>query len=465
MSPKVFEAVDRAATLNLLDAYVRIPTISSQITPDMVAQVQAFWHDLGLDFELMWPSNPISSHINNPALFAQVEASRPGAPTLLLYGHWDVQPTGDPEEWRWHDQPCPPFEPTYFVDDTYVGRNPAEVTERVERDELDRVTLIARGSADNKGQHLANILGVLGAKRQGQLAWNVKILLDGEEEAGSPNLASIVQTHRAQLSADFMVGSDGPKSDNRPTLLLGVRGLLAVTVRSSNGTNRLLHSGNYGNVTPNPVLPLTRLLDEMEAAVKEMSQASESFRQGIARYFDTSGPDFARYAPFLHPTFNINSFISEGATRGQRRTIIPGWAEASVDVRLTPGLSPRQVYATLEALTAKANRDASGIEFSIVSHSACAASYTSPEREGYAWLKGVAERFWQQDLRVIPLLGGTLPNDVFTDDLGLASYWLPAANSNNRQHDTNEHFVLEHFFKQQEFYSMLASTPYSAAQR
>jgi acetylornithine deacetylase/succinyl-diaminopimelate desuccinylase-like protein len=446
-------------SLQLLDTYLKIPTISSQITPEMTAQVQEFWRGLGLEFELLWPEVPTNPNLSNPVLFTEVPADVPDAPTILLYGHWDVQPTGDLEKWRWNEVESPPFAPTYFLNEDFLGRSPAEVLDKVPRERLGEVTLVGRGSADNKGQHLANILGVLRAKAEGQLQWNVKILLDGEEEVGSPNLNAIVQTHRERLKANFMVGSDGPKSDNQPTLLLGVRGLLAVIVRCENTSGRMLHSGNYGNVVPNPVLPLAHLLEQMAQIVREIGEEDKRFREEVDRHFPKDAPDRPRFEPFLLPTFNVNSLMTEGATSGQRRTIIPSWVEASIDVRLTPGLVPSEIYQQLVLLTENANQiGGDKLKFSIKQQSACAASYTSPEREGYSWLKKATENFWKEDIRVIPLLGGTLPNDVFTDGLGLASYWLPAANSNNRQHDTNEHFVLEHFLRQQEFYASLMTT-------
>lgn len=448
-------------SLGLLDKYLRIPTVSNEITPEMVEHVRAFWQALGLALEPLWAAQPATTKIQNPALYGEVRADTPDAPTLLLYGHWDVQPAGDLSQWRWHEQTSPPFEPTYFLDERFLGHDPAAVLAGLTASELPGALVVARGSADNKGQHLANLLVVLRAKAAGKLKWNVKVILDGEEEVGSPNLKAIVETHRAKLAADFMVGSDGPKSDNRPTLLLGVRGLLMIEVTCRNTSNRMLHSGNYGNVVPNPVLPLARLLDRMAEAAAEMGQASADFRQEVDKFFPRDLPDRRYYDPFLYPTFNINSFSSQGATgkNDQRRTILPGWAEASVDVRLTPGLDPQAVYARLAGLVEAAQT--TDLVFEIVQQSACAASYTSPEREGYSWLKANMEKYWQTDMRVIPLLGGTLPGDAFTDGLGLAAYWLPAANSNNRQHDTNEHFVLEHFFRQQEFYEQLVCTGYN----
>jgi acetylornithine deacetylase/succinyl-diaminopimelate desuccinylase-like protein len=453
--------IAKATALKLLDSYIRIPTISSQITDATVNTAKEFWRGLGLEFEELYPAERGKSFVNNPALFTVVAADVENAPTILLYGHWDVQPTGDLSKWVWNEQSCPPFEPTYFVNNQFVGSSVEDVLQNVSVADLGKVLMVGRGGADNKGQHLANILGVLGAKQAGRLKWQVKIILDGEEETGSPNLRGIMEHNREKLQADFMVGSDGPKSDNFPTLLLGVRGLLAVIVRCQNGSGRMLHSGNYGNVVPSPVLPLSRLLDEMNSAVIEIGKADDSFRQHVDQFFGKVSPDRARYEPFLFPYFNINSLMTEGATQGQRRTIIPSWAEASVDVRLTPELDPAVVFAKLAELTGRANRDNIGLQFSIELRSATAASYTSPEREGFGWLKAQVDKFWGEGVRLFPLLGGTLPNDVFTDGMGLAAYWLPAANSNNRQHDTNEHFIMEHFFRQQDFYADLLSTEYT----
>ncbi|MDB5078564.1 MAG: hypothetical protein JWP00_488 [Chloroflexi bacterium] len=450
-------------SLGLLDKYLRIPTVSNEITAGTVEQVRAFWKDLGLDLEPIWAAKPTTEKVLNPALYGEVPADQPGARTLLLYGHWDVQPAGDLTQWRWREQSSPPFEPTYFLDERYLGHDPAKVLAELTQAELPDALVVARGSADNKGQHLANLLGVLRAKAAGTLQWNVKVILDGEEEVGSPNLKAIVDTHRDKLQADFMVGSDGPKSDNRPTLLLGVRGLLMVEVTCRNTSNRMLHSGNYGNVVPNPALPLAKLLDQMVEAAKDMGEFSAGFRGEVDKFFPKDLPDRRFYDPFLYPTFNINSFSTQGATSkgGQRRTIIPGWAEANIDVRLTPGIDPDALYTRLVELVEAANKQATDLVFEINQSSSCAASFTAPDRIGFDWLKTNMEKYWESELRVIPLLGGTLPSDAFTDGLGLAAYWVPAANSNNRQHDTNEHFVLEHYFRQQEFYERLVSTPYA----
>ena len=121
--------------------------------------------------------------------------------------------------WTWQGVPCEPFVPTYFLDGRAV--EPRLIGDQA----LDDLMLVGRGGADNKGQHLSNILGAMDAVRAGAAQWKVKIILDGEEEHGSPNLAAIARAHRDRLAADVLIGSDGPKQKFAPTLVMGVRGL------------------------------------------------------------------------------------------------------------------------------------------------------------------------------------------------------------------------------------------------
>src|SRR5688500_11954797 len=234
----------RQHALALLDRYVRIRTLTRHVTAELVAEVRAFWRDLGLTLEPIGPANGAGT----PALCGEIPGPR-GAKTVLVYGHYDVQPTGDLTRWRWEEVPCDPWVPTYFRD-----RRPCDPRTLDDRS-LDEVIQVVRGGADNKGQHLSNILGALDAARAGQLAWNIKIILDGEEEHGSPNLGPIAEAHRERLAADLLIASDGPQQKNRPTLVMGVRRLLGVELTAENGQRSSVHSSNYGNVVPNPVLP------------------------------------------------------------------------------------------------------------------------------------------------------------------------------------------------------------------
>jgi acetylornithine deacetylase/succinyl-diaminopimelate desuccinylase-like protein len=431
--------------VDLLDRYLRIPTVSRHVTPELLADVRAFWHDVGLEFEALG----LEEREATPALYAEI-AGPPNAPTLLLYGHYDVQPTGDLTRWTWEGVACPPFAPTYFD-----GQAPVD-PRSMDDAGLARLLVVARGGADNKGQHLANVLGALDAARDGTLAWTVKIILDGEEEHGSPHLAAIARAHRARLGAHVLVGSDGPRQKNAPTLVMGVRGLLGVTLTADNGQPASVHSGNYGNIVPNPVLPLARLIEDLERHVRALATERATFRDEATKAF-TKWKDAAVWSPYLWPTVNVNHFATDGTSAEQRRTIIPATARARLDIRLTPD-TPLEAVETIvrETVTDHEGRTA-GISFT-VSVSGQPASYTSPARPEFEWLLRLLGEEPDTEPVALPILGGTLPAWVFTDLLGIPSFWLPSAQSDNRQHDVNEHYRLGRFFGQTDLYRRIAST-------
>jgi acetylornithine deacetylase/succinyl-diaminopimelate desuccinylase-like protein len=370
---------------------------------------------------------------------------------MLLYGHYDVQPTGDVDQWVWHGVQCPPFEPTYFVD----GRQVDPVT--LGDEELDGVTMVARGGCDNKGQHIANILGALDAARAGTLQWTVKVILDGEEESGSPHLQEICVRHRDLLRAEVLIGSDGPKQANQPTLTMGVRGLLGVDLYADNGRPASLHSGNYGNIVPNPVLPLARLVAEIEGRVREYAEAHDGFRQEAVQVF-AEWSDRAVWKPFLWPTTNINHLMTDGASPELFRTIIPRTAHARIDVRLTPDTPPDAVWGIIERAVESHTKQTEGITFRAVTSKNTPSSYTSPARPEFEWLLRLMREQGEGEPVAMPMVGGTLPNYVFTDVLGIPSFWMPAANTDNQQHDINEHYVLRHYFSQTRLYERIVSS-------
>lgn len=475
---------DPHACLAVLDRYIRIPTVSRMVTAEQVEAVRAFWRDLGLELQPLLPP----SGAGTPALFGEVRGDRPG-PTILLYGHYDVQPPGDLDGWRWGGRACDPWTPAYFMSgagagsqgagsrsagrqgavgegaagegagsspvadapDAQVNDEPVE-PQRLAADELSRVLLVARGGCDNKGQHLGNVLGVLAARQAGTLPGVVKVLLDGEEEHGSPNLAAIATRHRDLLAADLLIGSDGPKLRGEPTVVLGCRGLLGVELRAENGRGASVHSGNYGNVVASPVYPLARLLAALPERVAAVAQRHTAFRDAALAAFGEL-PERASWEPFLLPTTNVNGLLSEGVDRRLTRTIIPGWALAKIDVRLTPDTPPDEVLAAIEAARGEEADRSAGVTLSLRGSEAVPPSYTPPDRPEFAAIVNATRAYWGREPVVVPLVGGTLPNYVFTDLLSLPSYWLPGAQPDNRQHDVNEHYLLEHFFHQPAWYA------------
>jgi len=440
-----FRAGSRHERLSLLDRYVRIPTVSRGVTPEMVDAVRALWREQGLELETLLPDGGDAT----PALYGEIPGP-PGAPVLLLYGHYDVQPTGDVGLWRWEGTACAPFEPAYFAGGRRVdpGSLPAAA--------LDGVTMVARGGADNKGQHLANALGALDAARAGTLAWRVKILLDGEEEHGSPNLPAIVRRQRERLAADVVICSDGPKQRNRPTLVMGVRGLLGVDLLAENGQPGAVHSGNYGNIVANPVLPVARLVADIDARVREWAEKHDGFRREAEAVFSRWQGE-AVWAPYLWPTVNVNHLATEGTSAAQRRTIVPRAVQARLDVRLTPD-TPLEAVEELVRQAVAAHAASGGPVRVTARLAGQPPSYTSPSRPEFPWLLGLLAAQGEGEPVALPILGGTLPTHVFTATLGVPVFLLPSANSDNRQHDVNEHYVLRHFFAQTSLYERIASS-------
>jgi acetylornithine deacetylase/succinyl-diaminopimelate desuccinylase-like protein len=449
----------------LLDRYTRIPTISRRVTPEMVEQVRALWREQGLELEPLFPPGgaaptggwgrnatpPEYGERGTPCLYGEIPGP-PGAPTVLLYGHYDTQPTGDLAKWVWNGVPCPPFEPVWFLDGAPAP--PAAVAET----DLDRLLMVARGGCDNKGQHMANILGALDAARAGTLQWHVKVLLEGEEESGSPTLRELVAHHRERLAADICIGSDGPKQRNRPTIVMGVRGLLGVDIVAENSAPASVHSGNYGNIVPNPFLPLARLVEDIGLRVRAYAEQHDAFRREAAEVF-AEWSDKAMWKPFLWPTNNVNSLISDGASPEQRRTIIPRSIHARMDIRLTTDTPPAAVRAIVEETAAdhRGPAAAEGITFHVETGGDYPASYTSPRHPAFDWLLAkMAED--GEEVIALPTLGGSLPAHVFTETLGLPTFWLPAANTDNQQHDINEHYILKHFFQQTALYARIVSS-------
>ncbi|HZU75974.1 MAG TPA: M20/M25/M40 family metallo-hydrolase [Dehalococcoidia bacterium] len=427
--------------VTLLERYVRIRTLSGAIDAALVDDVRVFWRGLGIELA------PLVSgqEGETPALFAEIAGRRPG-PVVLLYGHYDVQPTGDLTAWRWGARPLDPWEPVCFINETVVQ------ADKLGEDDLRRAVMLGRGAADNKGQHLANILGVLDAQAAGTLLGTVKILLDGEEERGSPSLPAIADRHRDLLRADLLIGSDGPKQNNAPTIVLGCRGLLGVELRADNGRGQSLHSGNYGNIAPNPVLPLARLLAALPERIDAVARRHGDFKRSVlAAFAEASGRE--AWEPFLDPTTNVNGIISEGVTPGRRRTIIPNWALATVDIRLTPDTPIGEVAQAIEDARREEMARSRDVSVTARHNWGTPPSYTPPARPEFGGIVAATRSYWGTEPMIVPLLGGTLPAYVFTEMLGMPAYWLPAAQSNNRQHDVNEHLALDHFLRQPGWYA------------
>jgi acetylornithine deacetylase/succinyl-diaminopimelate desuccinylase-like protein len=361
----------------------------------------------------------------------------PGKPTVLIYGHYDVQPPEPLDQWL-----SPPFEPTV-------------------RDGK----LFARGAGDNKGQIFAQIAAARAwLEVESHLPVNVKFLIEGEEETGSPHLPSFVAEHRDLLAADLAYTSDGPVHDDaHPQVVYGVRGLLYVELRAR-GASHDLHSGNWGGLVPNPAWTLVQLLatmrdregrvtipgfyDDVRLATPAVAAAIANMPIDTRAALATVGlkqlpppADLGYFERLMTtPTLNIAGFTSGYGGHGTK-TVIPSTAVVKMDMRLVPDQRADDVFARFQA-----HVERYAPEVDVYRLGSMEPSYT-PLEHPYASLvrRAVATGFGHQPIDV-PLLGGSLPDAVFTQTLGLPSFLVPYANADERNHAPNENIEVARFF-------------------
>ncbi|HKK92323.1 MAG TPA: dipeptidase [Longimicrobiales bacterium] len=321
--------------------FLRIPSVSAKSEHRDDLKDAATWlsdrmTDAGLDTEII----PTDGH---PVVLGEWRDAGPDAPTLLIYGHYDVQPPEPLELWT-----APAFEP-----DIRDGR------------------VYARGSADDKGQlymHVKAIEAHLVAN--GTLPLNVVVIAEGEEEVGSPNLLPFVKAHRDRLAADAVVISDSAMFDKgQPSLLFSLRGLAyaEVRVRAAKGD---LHSGAYGGAVPNPAAILSRMIatlhdvtgriaidgfyddviewgEEIRDEIRSLSFDEERFREGVgvpALSGEVGWSVLERL--WIRPTCEINGLLS-GWTGEGAKTVLPAEAMAKISFRLVPDQDPVRVIEQL----------------------------------------------------------------------------------------------------------------------
>jgi acetylornithine deacetylase/succinyl-diaminopimelate desuccinylase-like protein len=273
----------------------------------------------------------------------------PGAPTILFYGHYDVQPVDPLHLWT-----SPPFEATIRDGEIY-----------------------ARGSADDKGQVFMHFKAVEAhLKQHGTLPVNMKFLIEGEEEVGSANLDNFIQSHKELLKADVVVISDSPMFDRGiPSICYGLRGLTYFQI-DLRGSKSDLHSGSFGGAVANPAMVLAQVLAQMKdksgrikidgfyddvVPLREEERAEwqklpfneKKYRQelGAPKLFGETGYSTLERV-WARPTFEVNGLLS-GFTGEGAKTVLPAVAMAKVSMRLVPNQDPNKIGDLFEAYVQK----------------------------------------------------------------------------------------------------------------
>ncbi len=414
-----------------------------------------------------------------PVVFAQLE--RPGAVgTLTFYIHYDGQPV-DPAEWT----RCKPFVPCLFD-----ANGPVPVDRgRTSFDPEWR--LYGRSTSDDKGPIVALLSAVDALKASGAgPTWNLRVVLDGEEEAGSANFRRFATARPAALKTDLAITLDGPRHPSgRPTVYFGVRGGAGVTL-TVYGARGDLHSGNYGNWAPDPSMRLAKLLATMKdedgrVLIKDFYRdvrpltATERSALGAApnveallmRNFGVAvpeRPDERLEVKLNQPTLSILELSTSGI---EGRSAIPGSATARIEVRMVKDLVPETQNALIaEHVRAQGYVVVSGRE------------PTDEERRTHPRLARVDARRGSAASRVsmddpaaravvaaltmrgvppvqLPTLGGGLPFGTFSDGYAMPTVGVSIANFDNNQHGPDENLRLQNLWEGIEMLAALMTMP------
>ncbi|MEV0093540.1 dipeptidase [Streptomyces sp. NPDC050738] len=340
----------RTAFLDDLADWLRIPSVSAQPDHDADVRRSADWLAAKLK-ETGFPTTEILDTPGAPAVYAEWPSEDPAAPTVLVYGHHDVQPAAVEDGWD-----TDPFEPV-----------------------LKGGRMYGRGAADDKGQVFFHTLGVrahLAATGRTTPAVNLKLLIEGEEESGSPHFRDLVEAHADRLAADVVIVSDtGMWSETTPTVCTGMRGLAECEI-TFRGPDQDIHSGSFGGAVPNPATAAARLVAALHDADERV--AVPGFYDGIAELTEAERKLFSELpfdesewlrtaksrAPhgekglttleriWARPTAEVNG-IGGGYQGPGGKTIIPSSAMVKLSFRLVAGQDPARIEQLVTDWTAQ----------------------------------------------------------------------------------------------------------------
>src|SRR6201986_5027459 len=380
-----------------------------------------------LDFSTRLIESPTGK---GPYLLAEHHESAT-APTVLIYGHGDVV-DGMVGEWRDNLDPWRT---------TQVGNR-----------------VYGRGTADNKGQHSINMAALRAVReaRGGKLGFNVKFIVETGEEIGSPDLPEVCRQLREELKADLLLASDGPRlSAERPTLFLGCRGGIRIhlDVNLRDGGH---HSGNWGGVLANPATILANAISSlvdghgrMKLEALKPPRLTNQVRAMLAdveirplpeepALSENWGEDGLSAAERVYAWNTLEVLAMSAGNIDHPANAIPGHARAILQLRFVVGPRHEQVVDAV-----RTHLHANG--FPMIEVSATQSFIASRTDFDSPWIKWAADSIKQttgMPPAVLPNFGGSLPNDVFSEKLGLPTIWVPHSYPGCSQHAPDEHILL-----------------------
>lgn len=435
---KDYQEKNKDRFLEELLALLRIPSVSARTENknDMLTCAEAVKKsllDAGATTATIYPTE------GHPIVYGE-KIIDPALPTVLVYGHYDVQPADPLELWN-----SGPFEPVIKDGKIY-----------------------ARGSADDKGQFYMHVKALETMVQTGTLTTNIKFLIEGEEEVGSPNLATFVKANKALLDANVILISDTSMiSMENPSIDIGVRGLSYIEVEVT-GPNRDLHSGVYGGAVANPITMLSKMIASCHDENNHIT--IPGFYDDVVESTDTERAKMAE-APFdateyakdlgvqtlwgekgyssnertgIRPTLEVNG-IWGGYTGEGAKTVLPSKAFAKISCRLVPNQSSEVItekiinYFTSIApagVTVKASEHHGGEPYMTPIHS----------KEYQAAASAIAATFGKDPIPVRG--GGSIPIcALFEKELGLKIVFMGFGLDSDNLHSPNEKFDIVNFYK------------------
>ena len=407
-----------------LAPYVAIPSISRDATPKIMNEA-AQWLASQLSFTDVRVV-PTSGH---PIVRADWLGA-PGAPTVIVYGHYDVQPTGDVAEWS-----TPPFQ---LVRDGDVIRG--------------------RGVTDDKGP-VYIVLKVAQAfmEQEKALPLNIKFVFEGEEEIGSPHFPEYIRSHAEELAADLVISADGAMwRPSEPSLSIASKGLVALDIEVT-GAREDLHSGRYGGTVANPLHALCEILASLHTSdgrvavpgfyddVQELSDerrqqiatvpfSEEEFRvdRGVPQTFGEAGYSTLERL-FERPTLEIN-----GVSGGGKYTVIPHVATAHVTSRLVKGQDPEHILKVISRHVL--DHEPVGTRVTVrIDEGGVRAYSISPEHPAIRAATAALQQVYPGREVLHAVIGGTLPaTALFEEVLGVKTLFFSFSTSDEQLHAPNE---------------------------